>query len=151
MAAKKGRRRPRRPARDPRGIQDPRLLASRPEHLVSQDREQVQNLQNLFQWHVQAISDFPPPQDVKQLQQFSGMVNFFPTFPSRYRPHATAAHRRAKRGPKDAGVAARRRRLRSSQGRPGGRGTTGAPSPERRALPSNRRLRHTRRRRASTA
>ncbi len=30
-----------------------------------------------LQRHVQAISDFPPPpQDVKQLQQFLGMVNF---------------------------------------------------------------------------
>ena len=49
-------------------------------------------------------------------------------------------------------MAARHRcRLRSGQGRPGGRGTTGAPSPERCALSSNRRLRHTRRRRASTA
>ncbi len=45
----------------------------------------------------------------------------------------------------------RRRRLRSGQGGPGGRGTPGAPSPERRALPRHRRLRHTRRRRASTA
>jgi hypothetical protein len=45
----------------------------------------------------------------------------------------------------------RRRRLRSGQGGPGGCGTTGAPSPERRALPRHRRLRHTRRGRASTA
>jgi hypothetical protein len=31
--------------------------------------------------HVQAISDFPPPpQDVKQLQQFLGMVNFYRRF-----------------------------------------------------------------------
>jgi hypothetical protein len=30
-----------------------------------------------LQRHVQAISDFPPPQDVKQLQQFLGMVNFY--------------------------------------------------------------------------
>jgi hypothetical protein len=29
-----------------------------------------------LQRHVQAISDFPSPQDVKQLQQFLGMVNF---------------------------------------------------------------------------
>jgi hypothetical protein len=27
-----------------------------------------------LQWHVQAISDFPPPQDVKQLQQFLGLA-----------------------------------------------------------------------------
>jgi hypothetical protein len=33
-----------------------------------------------LQWHVQAISDFPPPQDVKQLQQFLGMVNFYRRF-----------------------------------------------------------------------
>ncbi len=30
-----------------------------------------------LQQHIQAISDFPPPQDVKQLQQFLGMVNFY--------------------------------------------------------------------------
>jgi hypothetical protein len=30
--------------------------------------------------HVQAISDFPPPQDVKQLQQILGMVNFYRRF-----------------------------------------------------------------------
>ena len=39
-------------------------------HRVDQDG--VRPLQR----HVQAISDFPPPQDVKQLQQFLGMVNF---------------------------------------------------------------------------
>jgi hypothetical protein len=33
-----------------------------------------------LQRHVQAISDFPPPQDVKQLQQFLGMVNFYRCF-----------------------------------------------------------------------
>ncbi len=33
-----------------------------------------------LQRHVQAISDFPPPQDVKQLQQFLGMVNFYRRF-----------------------------------------------------------------------
>jgi hypothetical protein len=33
-----------------------------------------------LQWHVQAVSDFPPPQDVKQLQQFLGMVNFYRCF-----------------------------------------------------------------------
>jgi hypothetical protein len=42
-------------------------------------------------------------------------------------------------------------RLRSGQGGPGGRGTTGAPSPERRALSRHRRLGHRRRRHASTA
>ncbi len=30
-----------------------------------------------LQRHEQAISDSPPPQDVKQLQQFLGMVNFY--------------------------------------------------------------------------
>ena len=30
--------------------------------------------------HVQAISDFPPPQDVKQSQQFLGMLNFYRHF-----------------------------------------------------------------------
>jgi hypothetical protein len=34
----------------------------------------------LLQRHVQAISDFPPHQDVKQLQQFLGMVNFYTRF-----------------------------------------------------------------------
>jgi hypothetical protein len=48
-------------------------------------------------------------------------------------------------------TAGRRRRLRSSQGGPGSCGTTGAPSPQRRALSCHRRLGHTRRRRASTA
>ncbi len=42
----------------------------------------------LLQQHVQAISDFPPPQDMKQLQQFLGMVNFyrrsFQVSPARY-------------------------------------------------------------------
>ncbi len=33
-----------------------------------------------FQRHVQSISDFPPPQDVKQLQQFLGLVNFYRRF-----------------------------------------------------------------------
>ncbi len=33
-----------------------------------------------LQRHVQAISDFPPPQDVKQLQQFLGMLNFYRHF-----------------------------------------------------------------------
>jgi hypothetical protein len=33
-----------------------------------------------LQRHVQAISDSPPPQDVKQLQQFLGMVNFYRHF-----------------------------------------------------------------------
>jgi hypothetical protein len=33
-----------------------------------------------LQRHVQAISEFPPPQDVKQLQQFLGMVNFYRRF-----------------------------------------------------------------------
>jgi hypothetical protein len=33
-----------------------------------------------LQQHVQAISDFPPSQDVKQLQQFLGMVNFYRRF-----------------------------------------------------------------------
>jgi hypothetical protein len=45
------------------------------EHRVDQDG--VRPLQR----HVQAISDFPPPpQDVKQLQQFLGMVNFYRRF-----------------------------------------------------------------------
>jgi hypothetical protein len=30
--------------------------------------------------HVSAIQDFPPPQDVKQLQQFLGLVNFYRRF-----------------------------------------------------------------------
>ena len=30
--------------------------------------------------HVQAIQDSPPPTDVKQLQQFLGLVNFYPRF-----------------------------------------------------------------------
>jgi hypothetical protein len=33
-----------------------------------------------LQRHVQAISEFPSPQDVKQLQQFLGMVNFYRRF-----------------------------------------------------------------------
>ncbi len=33
-----------------------------------------------LQRHVQAISDFPPPQDVEQLHQFLGMVNFYRRF-----------------------------------------------------------------------
>jgi hypothetical protein len=41
------------------------------------DQHSVRPLQR----HVQAISDFPPPQDVKQLQQFLGMVNFYRRFP----------------------------------------------------------------------
>jgi hypothetical protein len=77
--------------------------------------------------------------DVKQLQQFLGKVNFLQMFPSRYRPHTTAGHRCTPRGPHDTRVAARRR-LWSGQIRPGGCGTTGAPRPERCALPSNRRL-----------
>ncbi len=40
------------------------------------DQHDVRPLQR----HVQAISDFPPPQDVKQLQQFLGMVNFYKRF-----------------------------------------------------------------------
>ncbi len=48
-----------------------------------------------LQRHVQTISDFPPPQDVKQLQQFLGMVNFY----SRFLPHTTAGHRCTPRGP----------------------------------------------------
>ncbi len=40
------------------------------------DQHGVQPLQR----HVQAISYFPPPQDVKQLQQFFGMVNFYRRF-----------------------------------------------------------------------
>jgi hypothetical protein len=43
-------------------------------HIVDQDG--VRPLQG----HVQAISDFPPPQDVKQLQQFLGMVSFYRRF-----------------------------------------------------------------------
>ncbi len=100
-----------------------------------------------LQRHVQTISDFPPPQDVKQLQQFLGIVNFYRSFLLGIAP---TAHRRAQGGPQDAVVAAGRH-LQSGQGRPGGRSTTGTPSPKRRALSSNRRLRHTRRRRASTA
>jgi hypothetical protein len=48
-------------------------------------------------------------------------------------------------------AAGRRRHLRSGQGGPGGRSTIGAPSPKHRALFLHRRLRHTCRRRASTA
>jgi cleavage and polyadenylation specificity factor subunit 1 len=33
-----------------------------------------------LQRHMQAIIEFPPPQDVKQLQQFLGMVNFYRRF-----------------------------------------------------------------------
>jgi len=33
-----------------------------------------------LQRHMQAIIEFPPPQDVKQLQQFLGMVNFYRPF-----------------------------------------------------------------------
>ncbi len=40
------------------------------------DQQGVRPLQR----HVQAISDFPPLQDVKQLQQFLGMVNFYRRF-----------------------------------------------------------------------
>jgi hypothetical protein len=40
------------------------------------DQHGVQPLQR----HVQAISEFPPPQDVKQLQQILGMVNFYRRF-----------------------------------------------------------------------
>ncbi len=43
-------------------------------HRVDQDG--VRPLQR----HVQAISDFPPTQDVKQLQHFLGMVNFYRRF-----------------------------------------------------------------------
>jgi len=39
-------------------------------------RDRVQ----LLQRHVQAISDSPPPQDVKQLQQFLDIVNFYRRF-----------------------------------------------------------------------
>jgi cleavage and polyadenylation specificity factor subunit 1 len=53
------------------------------------DQHSVRPLQR----HIQAITDFPPPQDVKQLQQFLGMVNLLQMFPSRYRPHTPAAHR----------------------------------------------------------
>jgi hypothetical protein len=77
---------------------------------------------------------------------------FLQTFPSRYCPHTPATHRCTPRGPQDTGVAACRRRcLRSGQGRPGGCSTAVAPRPECRALPRNRRLRHTRGGRASTA
>jgi hypothetical protein len=33
-----------------------------------------------LQRHVQAISDFPPPQDVPQLQKILGLVNFYRRF-----------------------------------------------------------------------
>jgi hypothetical protein len=77
------------------------------------------------------------------------MVNFYRRFLPVSPPRCSRSPTRS-RGPQDAGVAAGRH-LRSGQGGPGGRGTTGAPSPERRALSRHRRLGHTRRRRASTA
>jgi hypothetical protein len=112
------------------------------------DQDSVQPLQR----HVQAISVFPPPSGCETITTVFRYGELLQEIPSRYRPHAAAAHRRAQGRPQDAGMAAgRRRRLQSGQGSPGGRGTNGAPSPERRALSRHRRLRHTRRRHASTA
>jgi hypothetical protein len=96
----------------------------------------------LLQRHVQAISDFPPSSGCETITTVFRYGEFLQMFPSRYGPHASAAHRCAPRGPQHAGVAACRR-LWSGQGHPGGCGTTGAPRPERCAIPSNRRLRHT--------
>jgi hypothetical protein len=45
------------------------------------------------QRHVQAISKFPPPQDVKKKTTVFRYGEFLQTFPSRYRPHTPAAHR----------------------------------------------------------
>jgi hypothetical protein len=55
----KRRERPRGPARGPRCIQDSQLLAPRPEHLVSQDRKQVQNLQHKTVSRSRPAEDWP--------------------------------------------------------------------------------------------
>ena len=52
------------------------LFAAAVEFLGRVDQDGVRRLQR----HMQAISDFRPPQDVKQLQQFLGMVNFYRRF-----------------------------------------------------------------------
>jgi hypothetical protein len=67
----------------------------------------------LLQRHVQAISD-SPPSECETITTVFRYGKFLQTFPSRHRPHAAAAHRCTPRGPQDVGVAARRRRLRSS-------------------------------------
>jgi hypothetical protein len=113
-------------------------------HRVDQDG--VRPLQR----YVQAISDFPPPSGCETITAVFRYGEFLQEVPSRYCPHAAAAHLRTQGRPQDAGVAAGRC-LWGGQGSPGGRGTTGAPSPKRCALSRNRRLGHTRRRRASTA
>jgi hypothetical protein len=52
-----------------------------------------------LQRHVQAISDFLPPSGCETITTVFRYGEFLQTFPSRYRPHATAAHRCAPRGP----------------------------------------------------
>jgi cleavage and polyadenylation specificity factor subunit 1 len=52
------------------------VFAAAVEFLVRVDQDGVRRLQR----HMQAISDFRPPPDVKQLQQFLGIVNFYRRF-----------------------------------------------------------------------
>ena len=107
-------------------------------HRVDQDG--VRPLQR----HVQAISDSPSPQDVKQLQQFLGMVNFYrrflPGIARMLQPLTDALKGTLKTLewlPAAAFGAAK--------------ATLAAAVPERRALFHNRCLGHPTRRRASTA
>jgi hypothetical protein len=94
-----------------------------------------------LQRHVQAISDFPPPQDVKQVQRFLGMVNFYrrflPDITCTLQPLTDALRGAPKtlEWPPAAAFKEAKAALAAAVLRP---------------LPYNRRL-HTRRRRASTA
>jgi hypothetical protein len=65
-----------------------------------------------LQRHVQAISDFPPPQDVKQLQQYLGMVNFYRCFLPGIARTLQPLTDALKGAPQDAGVAAAVRHFR---------------------------------------
>ncbi len=68
-------------------------------HRVDQDG--VRPLQR----HVQAISD-SPPSGCETITAVFRYGEFLQAVPSRYRPHAAAAHRRAQGRPQDSGVAA---------------------------------------------
>ena len=72
--------------------------------------------------HVAAVQDCPPPTDIKQLQRFLGLINFYWRFLPGGGPHSSAAHGFVERFAKGTALVSRRRcRIRRRQGRPGSR------------------------------
>jgi hypothetical protein len=100
--------------------------------------------------HIQVIIEYPPPQDVKQLQRYLGMVNFY----LRFTPGIAAVLElptAALKGGKDTGmVSGPRQRFPAQQTGTRRGGAAGTPRTKRGHRPGHGRIRHPHRWRTPT-